>query len=234
MSIETVPMRQIIRRTFLARHIHARPYAAVVLSGGYEEAGDNGRFTVRTGSVVLHDAFEGHLNRFSRHGATVLNLPLDSVHSYHVGIARLSDPDVVVRMAETSSRSATDLLLSLVEKCTLHFADWPDELADALTQRPSLKLLEWGEEKELAPWTISRGFAQVFGILPEAFRARARARRALRLIRETRTPMAVIAAELGFSDQAHMSRSVKDLTGIPPQAWRTPAKGFKTVTRHGR
>jgi AraC-like DNA-binding protein len=205
-----------------------------VLSGGYEEAGDNGRFTVSAGSVVLHDAFEGHLDRFSRQGAAVLNLPLDSVHNYPAGTGRLSDPDLVVRMAETDVRSAVDLLLSLVERSALHFADWPDELADALMRGPSLKLSEWGQEKGLAPWTISRGFAQVFGILPEAFRARTRARKGLRLIRETGTPMAAIAAELGFSDQAHMSRSVKDLTGIPPQVWRSPANGFKTGMPRGR
>jgi len=231
--MEAMRMRQVIRRSSLARHLHAKPYAAVVLSGGYEEAGDNGRFTVRAGNVVLHDTFEGHLNRFLPQGAIVLNLPLDSLNCYLPGFARVSDPDTVVRIAEKSSRLAGDLLLSRVERCALSFADWPDELAEALMRRPSLKLSEWGEEQKLAPWTVSRGFAQVFGISPEAFRARIRARRALRLIRETQTSMASISAELGFSDQAHMSRSVKHLTGVQPQAWRCLANGFKTGMQRG-
>jgi AraC-like DNA-binding protein len=45
--------------------------------------------------------------------------------------------------------------------------------------------------------------------------------------------MASIAAELGFSDQAHMSRSVKHLTGVQPQAWRCLANGFKTGMQRG-
>jgi AraC-like DNA-binding protein len=38
----------------------------------------------------------------------------------------------------------------------------------------------------------------------------------------------MIAAHLGFADQSHMTRSVRWLTGMAPQAWRFPANGFKT------
>jgi AraC-like DNA-binding protein len=69
----------------------------------------------------------------------------------------------------------------------------------------------------------------VFGVSPEAFRARIRARHALKSIQNTEAPLASIAAELGFADQSHMTRSVKQLTGIGPQAWRSSAaNGFKT------
>jgi AraC-like DNA-binding protein len=221
-------MRQTIRTSSLERHVHFEPYVALVLSGGYEEAGDNGRFKVSAGNAVFHDSFEAHLNRFYAQGATVLNLPVASGNCYPAGMARVADPDIVARMAEKSGRAAADLLISFVKRCTFQFADWPDELATTLMQCPSLKLSKWGEENGLAPWTLSRGFTQVFGISPEGFRARVRARGALRLIRETETSMAIIAAELGFSDQAHMSRSVKQLTGTPPLAWRSVANRFKT------
>jgi AraC-like DNA-binding protein len=107
-------------------------------------------------------------------------------------------------------------------------ADWPDELFAALMRNPSLKLSQWGEENGIAPWTLSRGFALVFGVSPETFRARIRARHALKSIQDTEAPLASIAAELGFSDQSHMTRSVKQLTGIGPQVWRYAANGFKT------
>jgi AraC-like DNA-binding protein len=221
---------QIIRESSLARHLHAKPYAALVLSGGYEEAGDNGRFTVGAGDVVLHDFFEAHVNRFSAQGATVLNLPL-AFNNCHPGIARVGDPDAVVRMAEKSGRAASELLLSLVKRWTPPVSDWPAQLALRLIQSPCWKLSEWGERNDLPAWTISRGFAQVFGISPEAFRACARARRALRSIQDTATPLAMIAVELGFADQAHMTRSVKQLTGRTPSAWRSGANGFKTGRR---
>jgi len=222
-----VRLVQRIKRLSFERHFHAEPYAALVLSGGYEEAGDNGFFKVSAGDVVFHDAFEAHLNRFFARGVTVLNLPLAWGKCYP-GTASVGDPDAVVRMAETSGHAASELLLSLVERWTPQISDWPARLAAKLIECPSLKLSEWGEENQLPAWTISRGFAQVFGVPPEAFRARARARRARRWIEDTATPLATIAAELGFADQAHMTRSVKQLTGATPKGWRSRANGFKT------
>lgn len=165
-------MRQTIRAVRLERHTHTDRYAAVVLSGGYEEAGDLGRFQVCAGDVVLHDQFEAHLNRFSRNGAIVLNLRLGRANKCCPGIATVADADLVARVAETDRRAATELLLSIAETCAPALSDWPDELATKLISCPSLALSRWAEEKRLAPWTISRGFSQVFGISPEAFRDR--------------------------------------------------------------
>jgi AraC-like DNA-binding protein len=226
-------MRQIIRASYLQRHMHPVPYAALLLSGSYEEAGDSGRFQVNAGNVVFHDQFEAHLNRFSQQGAIVLNLRLPRGSGYRAGIANVSDPDLVVHVAEKSRRAAVDLLLSTVIEGTAQIFDWPDELAAKLIQCPSLKLCRWGEENKVAPWTISRGFSQVFGVSPEVFRARIRTQRALKSIQATQAPLATIAAELDFADQAHMTRSLKQLTGLTPQALRSAANGFKTRSRVG-
>jgi AraC-like DNA-binding protein len=223
--------RQTIRASSLNRHVHAEAYAALVLSGGYEEAGDQGRFRVSAGDVVLHDEFEAHLNRFDGSGAVVLNLRLPQKHSSAWTIARVPDPDCVARLAEKSCADAVGLLLSSAVTWMPQPSDWPDDLAAALVQNPCLRLSDWAEESGLEPWTVSRGFASVFGVSPEAFRARARARQALRLIQSSQEPLAAIAAELGFSDQPHMTRSVKQVTGRSPGAWRSDANGFKTNPR---
>src|SRR5215469_5434913 len=99
-------LRQTIRASSLQRHVHSVPYAALVLSGGYEEAGDNGRFKVNAGDVVFHHQFEAHLNRFSKEGAIVLNLRLPPGNCYPAGIASVPDPDSVVRVSEWSRRAA--------------------------------------------------------------------------------------------------------------------------------
>jgi AraC-like DNA-binding protein len=221
-------MWQSIRASTLGRHVHEEAYAALVLSGGYEEAGDHGRFLVRAGNVVFHGRFEAHLDRFSETGAVVLNFRLPASYSVTPGIAKVADPDSVARMAERSCRDALNLVFSSAMSETPQPVDWPDLLAAALMQNPSLKLSQWGETSGIAPWAVSRGFALVFGVSPEAFRARTRARHALNSIQNTDAPLASIAAELGFSDQSHMTRSVKQLTGIGPQAWRSAANGFKT------
>lgn len=219
---------QTIRSATFPRHNHQKGYAALVLSGTYEEVGDQGRFYVKAGDVIFHDCFEAHLNRFSSSGARVLNLPLSEAHSFEPGAARIKDIDLLVRKAELDRAEATDLLLRTIEWPTPVLVDWPDELATVLIQNPSLRLTFWANEKALSPWAVSRGFAKVFGITPEAFRARARARRAWREIRTTKKPLAMIAALLGFADQSHMTRSVTQLTGMAPQAWRRAANGFKT------
>ena len=137
----------------------------------------------RTGSsrpAAKHEQLEAHLDRFSETGAAVLNLPLPTGYSYTPGIARVADADAVARVAERSCRDAIELLFSLAITMTPQPADWPDELAVALVRNPSLKLSQWGEKNGIKPWTVSRGFGLVFDVSPEAFRARIRARRALK------------------------------------------------------
>ena len=103
-------MWQTIRTCFLMRHVHPEPYAALVLSGGYEEAGDQGRFYVQTGQVVFHDRLETHLDRFSKAGAVILNLNLPEGCSYKPGIAKVAEPDSIVHSAERSRDDAVELL----------------------------------------------------------------------------------------------------------------------------
>jgi AraC-like DNA-binding protein len=221
-------MWQTIRISALHRHVHKHAYAALVLSGYYEEAGDSGRHLARAGDVVLHEALEAHRNRFPASEATVLNISLPDQYAFQPGLGRVDDPDAVVRIAEKNEAEAAAVLLSLAETQEPECHDWPEELAAALLQDPSLNLTTWSEANGITPWTLSRGFAQVFDIAPSAFRARTRARQAWKAIQTTDAALAAIAAQLGFADQSHMTRSVKSMTGKGPQAWRSAANRFKT------
>jgi|HubBroStandDraft_1064217.scaffolds.fasta_scaffold15800_2 AraC-like DNA-binding protein len=217
-------VRQTIRTPLIRWHIHKRAYAALVLSGCYEEAGDSGRHLVQAGNVVLHEAFEAHLDRIPSLGATVMNVPLPAQYAFRSGVATVDDPDEIVRLVEKGDSEAAALLLSSGEITDPEFQDWPDELAASLTQNASLNFSRWSEAKGISGWDVSRGFAKVFGISPCAFRARARTRQAWRAIRTANTPLSAIAAHFGFADQAHMTRSVKTLTGKCPSAWRLACK----------
>jgi AraC-like DNA-binding protein len=215
---------QTIRTPLIARHVHRRAYAALVLSGGYEEAGDSGRHRVEAGNVVLHEAFEAHLDRIPTFGAVVLNLPLPAQYVFRCGVGRVEDPDAIVRLAESGDSKAVAVLLRSLDIREHEFQDWPDELAATLAQDASLNLSNWSETKGISAWTLSRSFAKIFGISPRAFRARARARQAWRAIRTTDIPQSAIAANFGFADQAHMTRSVRNLTGKCPNIWRATCK----------
>ena len=93
---------QTIRTPLISRHAHKRAYAALVLSGCYEEAGDSGRHRMQAGNVLLHEAFEAHLDRISTLGAVVLNVPLPAQYAFRPGIGRVEDPDAIVRLVEKS------------------------------------------------------------------------------------------------------------------------------------
>jgi AraC-like DNA-binding protein len=205
----------------LTRHCHAQPFAAVVLSGRYEEAGDQGRHAVAPGDVLIHTAFEAHLNRFGGMGADVLLLPLpvgqsgpQSVYGVH------ADPDLLARVAERDPVEATALLMEGFRGTPPSREDWPDILAARLRREPHLSLGEWARSMALRAETVSRGFKAAYGVSPAAYRATARARAAYAAIQVAHASLAEVAANEGFADQAHMTRAVRQLTGRSPGYWR--------------
>jgi len=211
--------------TRIPRHRHARAYAAIVLSGGYEESGSQGRFRVHAGDVLLHGAFDAHLNRFDA-ACEIQNLPLDGI-AVACSAARVRDVDAFARLAERDPREAAASLLDQVLPAASEAPDWQDRLAFDLLDDPGLRLDAWAATHGLAQATLSRGFARVFGVSPGIFRAEVRTRRAVTALATTDLPLARIASATGFADQAHMTRAVSALTGQPPGRLRS--NGFKTL-----
>jgi len=207
-------------KSFLPRHFHATAYAAVVLAGAYEECGNRGRFRVRAGDVLLHNAFDAHLDRIAPQGATILNLELPGIPTAFAA-GHVSDADAIARAAEHDSPAAVHFLFVQMRATSPTLDDWPDVLAKEIARDQSCRLDHWSQAHGIVPETISRGFSNVFGTTAARFRAEARARRAFEQIIRTGTPLADIAALMGFADQAHMTRAVRALTGAPPKSWRS-------------
>jgi AraC-like DNA-binding protein len=204
----------------IPRHFHANAYLALVIRGGYMESGNRGRFRVGEGDILLHRRFDSHFNRIGDQGATILNLPLQSA-PVHLAAARVSDIDRIVRTSEADPQAAVDLIFEQLEPLLPGLWDWPDLLARDLMQDQSCRLEDWGYAHGMVPETISRGFMAAFGTTAADFRAEERARRAYESILHTPAPFAEIAAATGFSDQAHMTRAVRALTGASPRVWRS-------------
>ena len=187
--------------TVLPRHRHGDSYLALVLSGGYEEAGDNGRHRVRAGHVVMHGAFEAHLNRYDAEGSEVLDLALPSWMEPSAVLMQAPDPDTVVRLAERDPKEALAILFATMKPLPGRSIDWPDELARAMALDPHLRLQDWARERKLADATISRGFRQVFGIAPSSYRIQLKGRLAWRQAAGGCEDLSSIAARAGFCDQ---------------------------------
>jgi AraC-like DNA-binding protein len=200
---------------------------ALVLSGGYEEAGERGSVSVRAGDLVMHGGYEAHLNRYDADGAEVLNLALPRWFEPHTPVMQVTDPDAVVRVAERDPHEAATMALSLMRPARSvedHSSDWPDELACSLRSDPNLRLCDWAQCHDLAEETVSRGFQKVFGITPSAYRAQQRARQAWRMVIASRDSLCDVAMHAGFCDQAHMTREVRTITGKAPGEWRRHVK----------
>lgn len=198
----------------LPRHRHADGYVALVLGGGYEEAGDQGRFAARPGTVVVHGGWTAHLDRFGAQGAQVLNLPIPA--GLAPGVGTIADADAVARLAERDAPAAGLLVRDQFRSGLATFADWPDLLAAAIRADPDLALARWARQTGLDPASVSRGFARAYGVSPKRFRLEVRTRRALTALGGWHGSLAQLAADLGFADQAHMARAVAAMTGSSP------------------
>lgn len=67
----------------------------------------------------------------------------------------------------------------------------------------------------LSPFHLCRVFREAVGMTPHAYQTQVRVRRAKSLLRAG-LPTALVAAETGFYDQAHLTRQFKRIVGLTP------------------
>jgi AraC-like DNA-binding protein len=210
--------------TRIPRHRHRHGYIAVVLSGGYREAGLSGRFDLSAGDVVTHGPFDAHLDHICAGGAEVLNLPLPPGSPVAVAF-KIGDADAIAKIAEKDPVEAALALVPEGEVCRP--ADWPDLLARDIVDEPGISLRGWARARGLAPETLSRGFRHAYGVTPARYRGEVKAQRALTLVEFGGESLAAIAADCRYADQPHLTRAFVRLTGMPPGAWRRRSIPFK-------
>ena len=80
--------------------------------------------------------------------------------------------------------------------------------------------LETGREANLE---TLRGFTRLIGEPPMRYLARWRIQLAAHQLRNTDTPLARIAAQVGYESEAAFNRAFKRHFGVPPAAWRKKA-----------
>ena len=85
---------------------------------------------------------------------------------------------------------------------------------------------------------FSRSFKRTFGESPHAFLVRQRLQRAEKQMLHTDATLSDIALQCGFTDQAHLSKQFRQLTGRTPASWRrakrAPTAGSSTQSQLSR
>ncbi len=140
-----------------------------------------------------HHALDGPASTLAREG--LLRAALDLLVRHHAtGVQR---PHLTPDAGEL--RAARDLL----EASATH----------------NLSLSELAAQVGLSPHHLARRFTATFGLPPHAYQLQVRVRLARHLLDAGRPP-AEVAQEVGFADQAHLTRVFKRVLGVPPGAYR--------------
>jgi AraC-like DNA-binding protein len=92
-----------------------------------------------------------------------------------------------------------------------------DLLPQRLADPPSLG--ELAAITGLSQFALLRAFRQETGMPPHAYLNQLRVRRARQLLDGGQAP-ADVAAQIGFADQAHLTRHFKRVVGVPPAAYQ--------------
>jgi AraC-like DNA-binding protein len=197
--------------TRIGSHRHLNPYATVVLTGGYCEAGESGRWKVQSGMVVVHAAGEAHADWFGSRSTELIDLHL--AEAVAPGVYWCTDADDLAR----STRAGTGIFGALEQLTPVAGEqDWPDLLAAALRCNPALAIGDWARGYGLRAETVSRGFSLAYGVTPARYRLGVRIKSAVHSLASGSEPLADVAFQHGFADQAHMTRAIHAAVGRTP------------------
>jgi AraC-like DNA-binding protein len=143
-------------------------------------------------------------------GPGVLGLPADELVDQRVPLADLWPAAEVRRLAE-----ADDPLAALTAAATRRWCP-PDRAMVALAAgaRGGLPVGVIADRCGLSARQLRRRSITAFGYGPKTLHRVFRLQRAVALARDGR-PFATVSADAGYADQAHLSRDVRALAGVP-------------------
>lgn len=151
-------------------------------------------------------------------GPAVLGVPAVELRDRRVPLADLWGERDVARLAERVE-TAPAVVLTEIAVRRLRAAGGPDPLGAriAAALAAGATVTATAAETGLDPRTLHRRCRHLFGYGPKTLARILRMGRALALARAG-TPLAEVAARCGYADQAHLTRDVRDLAGVPPTA----------------
>ncbi|MBU8860641.1 MULTISPECIES: helix-turn-helix transcriptional regulator [unclassified Micromonospora] len=164
-------------------------------------------------------------------GPAVFGVPAEDLRDRRVPLADLwgrAAAEVTERveaaLAAPGAGTAAAVLIRIARD-RLRVAGGPDPIAAHVAARlaAGASVAATAAEVGLGERALHRRSRALFGYGPKTLARILRMRRALDLAR-TGAPLAEVAARSGYADQAHLTREVRDLAGVPPTRLLAPAR----------
>jgi AraC family transcriptional regulator len=236
----------------IPKHIHDRACIGFVVEGDCEEKLSNRVIELGRHKLFFRPAEEVHANRAGRDGfryliAEVANSWLDHIRNYAALPSRPScfqNADLSwlslrlyreCRLGELASPLAIEGLMLEVASGLLrhqrvdsdsHSPIWLRRATEALHAHchESLRLSMVAAWVGVHPVHLAREFRKYHGCTVGHYVRRLRVELAGRKLIDSDSTLAAIALEVGFANQAHLSRIFKDVTGISPARYRADSR----------
>ena len=218
-------------------HSHERASVSVVLSGTLDEMVGRESCRADSGSLVSKPAGTQHRNLFGEEGAVMLCVGGRAVDELECKWG-WSRPAVAARHALAAVRHARShaylaceerlaQLLELVgteagQVASIKARDgWAEEVRKEIdASRGPVRIGALAARVGVHPVSLTRGFRKRYGVAISAYVRRRRVMEASHLLAATDRPIADIAADLQFFDQAHLCRCFSAELGVSPSLYR--------------
>lgn len=234
--------------SFVPRHAHSNAYFCRVLEGSFTETYERSTRECDTNTLAFHPPYEIHSERHHSRRVRSLNVELTPTYVRHVltysdlpnrpvdfrggmvtwlatkmyrefvrgdAVSPLAIEGLVLEILAAGSRGQGNSrvkrpgpwLLRAKEMLHTHFSE-------------RLTLLEIAFAVDIHPVHLAREFQRYYQCTIGEYIRQLRIEFACREIELGKTSLAEIAAQAGFFDQSHLSRTFKALTGMTPGEYR--------------
>ncbi|MFB7615650.1 helix-turn-helix domain-containing protein [Kitasatospora sp. NPDC056181] len=152
---------------------------------------------------------------------------LDLAHRRLLAAAESGDVDFalseeLLALLSTAIGRITTGRTPIAEACARHDRDLVAAAREAITEGDpaSDTLFSLAELLGVSPYRLSRAFPRELGVSVTRYRHRVRIGRALDRLEVGEQSLSTLAADLGYADQAHMTRTMRQYLGHTPTAVR--------------
>jgi AraC-like DNA-binding protein/quercetin dioxygenase-like cupin family protein len=227
----------------LGEHSHQPGQICFVLEGDYRERAGGDEHCLRAGSVQFHAPGERHSNLFSAEtDVLTLLISIEPRRWKRVAASRPIAPGAMLRncafeirrelkQADEAARAALEAwsLLSLSILARAGYSapkqepEWITEAISFIARHLNepITLSKTAEAVGVHRATLAAGFRHLHNCSVGEWIRERRIDVVRQLLATTRKPLAEIAAQMGFYDQAHMNRIFRRAVGTSPGAYRS-------------